>query len=88
MKALFSGAGWRVFEAKYGIAVDRGDDWPARRRPAPPHRRNGNEEYQALIRIKDGAELRRRLTDVADPEYRQAILASVADIPDDELQRS
>ena len=30
-----------------------------------------NEEYQALIRIKDGAELRRRLTDVADAAYRR-----------------
>ena len=29
-----------------------------------------NEEYQALIRIRDGAELRRRLTDVADATER------------------
>ena len=30
-----------------------------------------NEEYQALIRLRDGAELRTRLTDVADAEFRR-----------------
>ena len=46
-----------------------------------------NEEYQALIRIKDGAELRRRVSDVVDAKYRKDILASIADTPDDELQK-
>jgi len=41
----------------------------------------------ALIRIKDGAELRRRVSDVVDAKYRKDILASIADTPDDELQK-
>jgi pyruvate dehydrogenase E1 component len=45
-----------------------------------------NEEYQALIRVSDGAELRRRLADVADRTLHQDILAAVAGVPDDRLQ--
>ena len=37
-----------------------------------------NEEYQALIRLRDGAELRRRLADVPDATEAQAILLAVA----------
>ena len=46
-----------------------------------------NEEYQALIRLRDGAELRQRLCDVPDLREREDILRSVADIPDEELGR-
>ncbi|MCB0969687.1 MAG: pyruvate dehydrogenase, partial [Ilumatobacter sp.] len=66
LKALFAGAGWRVFEAKYGTrltaAMDAEHGAALRRRIDDM----SNEEYQALIRISDGAELRRRVTDVAD----------------------
>jgi pyruvate dehydrogenase E1 component len=86
LKALFAGAGWRVFEAKYGTrlsAAMSGEHGAALRRRIDDM---SNEEYQALIRIKDGAELRRRVSDVADAAYRKSILASIADTPDDELQ--
>lgn len=85
LKRLFSGAGWHVLEAKYGTSLeavmdkpqggalrDRIDDMP-------------NEEYQALIRVTDGAELRRRLADVADASRHKAILASVEHLSDEEL---
>ncbi len=86
LKALFRSAGWHVFEAKYGTRLS-----------AAMEGKNGaflrqridamsNEEYQVLIRLRDGAELRRRLGDVADPGYRKAILAAVADTPDHELR--
>jgi pyruvate dehydrogenase E1 component len=86
LKALFAGAGWRVFEAKYGTrlsAAMSGEHGVALRRRIDDM---SNEEYQALIRIKDGAELRRRVSDVADAVYRKSILASIADTPDDDLQ--
>jgi pyruvate dehydrogenase E1 component len=85
LKALFAGAGWRVFEAKYGHrleAVMAGPHGAALRQRIDDM---SNEEYQVLIRIKDGVELRRRLTDVADPTYRRAIQASVSDVPDEIL---
>jgi pyruvate dehydrogenase E1 component len=86
LKALFAGAGWNVFEAKYGtwlesvMAGARGAALRARIDDM------SNEEYQALIRIADGAELRQRLADVADRERHDGILAAVADIPDDQIQ--
>jgi len=86
LKALFAGAGWRVFEAKYGTrlsAAMSGEHGAALRRRIDDM---SNEEYQALIRIKDGAELRRRVSDVADAAYRKSILASIADTSDDDLQ--
>jgi pyruvate dehydrogenase E1 component len=46
-----------------------------------------NEEYQALIRLRDGAELRRRLADVPDATEAQAILLSVAGTADEDLPR-
>jgi pyruvate dehydrogenase E1 component len=46
-----------------------------------------NEEYQALIRLRDGAELRRRLADVPDASEAQAILLAVAGIADEDLSR-
>ncbi|HEV2072078.1 MAG TPA: 1-deoxy-D-xylulose-5-phosphate synthase N-terminal domain-containing protein [Thermomicrobiales bacterium] len=85
LKRLFAGAGWHVLEAKYGTSLeavmesprggalrDRIDDMP-------------NEEYQALIRVTDGAELRRRLADVADANRHKAILASVEHVSDADL---
>ena len=86
LKGLFAGAGWKVFEAKYGTqltAAMNGEHGAALRRRIDEM---ANEEYQALIRIKDGAELRRRVSDVADAKYRKEILASIAGTPDDELQ--
>ena len=85
LKALFAGAGWQVFEAKYGTMLETamsGTNGLALRQRIDDM---NNEEYQVLIRIKDGAELRRRLTDVADPAFRRAIHASVADVPDEIL---
>lgn len=85
LKALFAGAGWQVFEAKYGKRLQ---DAMAGPHGAALRQRiddMSNEEYQVLIRIKDGAELRRRLTDVADPTFRRAIQASVADTSDEHL---
>lgn len=85
LKRLFAGAGWEVLEAKYGTSLeatmnaphgaalrDRIDDMP-------------NEEYQALIRITDGADLRHRLSNVGDKKRRKAILKSVEHVSDDEL---
>ena len=46
-----------------------------------------NEEYQALIRLRDGAELRRRLADVPDATEAQEILLAVAAIADEDLPR-
>ena len=86
LKALFAGAGWNVFEAKYGTwleSVMDGERGAALRARIDDM---SNEEYQALIRIEDGAELRRRLADVADRERHDGILAAVAGIPDDKLQ--
>jgi len=86
LKRLFAGAGWNVFEAKYGtwlesvMASEHGGALRARIDDM------SNEEYQALIRIEDGAELRRRLADVADREKHNAILASVKDVPDEQIQ--
>ena len=46
-----------------------------------------NEEYQALIRIADGAELRRRLSDVADPRPSAASSSlGGRTVSDDEIQ--
>ncbi|HYO29170.1 MAG TPA: 1-deoxy-D-xylulose-5-phosphate synthase N-terminal domain-containing protein, partial [Thermomicrobiales bacterium] len=87
LKALFAGAGWRVFEAKYGSRLEAamanpGGDALRRRIDAM-----SNEEYQALIRRADPAELRRRLVAVPDPVEEAAILRSVEAVPDDDLRR-
>lgn len=85
LKALFAGAGWRVFEAKYGIrlqAAMSGEKGAALRARIDEM---SNEEYQVLIRLKDANDLRRRLSDVVDSAQRKAILASVAGYSDDEL---
>jgi pyruvate dehydrogenase E1 component len=87
LKALFAGAGWRVFEAKYGSRLEAamaGEDGPALRRRIDEM---PNQEYQAMIRQADGAEVRRRLVDVPDPAWREAIGRAVAHVPDDGLNR-
>ncbi|MGD9711708.1 MAG: 1-deoxy-D-xylulose-5-phosphate synthase N-terminal domain-containing protein, partial [Thermomicrobiales bacterium] len=86
LKALFSGAGWHVFEAKYGSRLSAAMDGP---HGAALRRRideASNEEYQSLIRVTDGAELRRRLTAVLDATYRKSLVESVKHVPDDELR--
>jgi len=86
LKALFKGAGWRVYEAKYGARLEAamtGERGAALRRRIDEM---SNEEYQALIRRTDGAALRERLADVPDPADREAILASVGAITDPELR--
>ncbi|HEV2107428.1 MAG TPA: 1-deoxy-D-xylulose-5-phosphate synthase N-terminal domain-containing protein, partial [Thermomicrobiales bacterium] len=87
LKALFAGAGWTVLEAKYGTrlreAMDQGPAGKALRRRIDEM---SNEEYQALIRVADGADLRKRLADVPDLVEREAILDAVSDRPDEELQ--
>jgi pyruvate dehydrogenase E1 component len=85
LKALFAGAGWHVFEAKYGTRLEAAMNGPQGAALRQRIDEMSNEEYQVLIRIKDGSELRRRLTDVADPVYRRGILASVAETSDDDL---
>ena len=45
-----------------------------------------NEEYQALIRIRNGAELRTRLTDVADAQFRRDLIETIGRYPDEELR--
>jgi pyruvate dehydrogenase E1 component len=87
LKALFASAGWKVFEAKYGSRLEaamRGPGGEALRRRIDEM---SNEEYQALIRQRDSAELRRRLADVPDAADARDIQLSVADIPDEELAR-
>lgn len=87
LKALFAGAGWKVFEAKYGSRLEAamsGAKGEALRRRIDEM---ANEEYQAMIRQTDGAEIRRRLADVADRRWRADILESVEHIPDDGLNR-
>ena len=87
LKALFASAGWKVFEAKYGSRLEAAMSDPGgdalRRRIDDMN----NEEYQALIRLRDGAELRRRLADVPDAAEAQAILLAVAGIADEDLSR-
>jgi pyruvate dehydrogenase E1 component len=87
LKALFASAGWKVFEAKYGSRLEaamRGPGGDALRRRIDEM---SNEEYQALIRLRDSAELRRRLADVPNEADAKDIQLSVAEIPDEELSR-
>ena len=86
LKALFAGAGWHVFEAKYGATLEaamaNSPNGALRRRIDEM----SNEEYQALIRIRIGAELRTRLTDVADAQYRRDLIETLRQIEDDDLR--
>ncbi len=86
LKALFAGAGWRVLEAKYGARLEAAMASPRGMALRERIDAMSNEEYQALIRVQDGADLRRRLADVPDVTTRDAILASVADVPDEEIR--
>jgi pyruvate dehydrogenase E1 component len=88
LKALFAGAGWKVFEAKYGSRLEaamRESGGDALRRRIDEM---SNEEYQALIRLHDPSELRRRLADVPDPSERDDILRAVSGVPDEDLNRT
>lgn len=85
LKRLFAAAGWEVLEAKYGTSLEAvmsapGGDAVRTRIDTMP-----NEEYQALIRITDSAEVRRRMADVADRATHNAILTALKDVPDDKL---
>jgi len=86
LKRLFAGAGWEVLEAKYGTSLESAMNGPEGAALRDRIDTMSNEEYQALIRVRDGVDLRRRLADVADRGKRQAILASVQDIPEHQLQ--
>ncbi|MDQ4099327.1 MAG: pyruvate dehydrogenase, partial [Chloroflexota bacterium] len=86
LKRLFSGAGWHVLEAKYGTSLEAAMAAPGGEALRERIDEMSNEEYQALIRVADGADLRRRLADVADRQRRASILQSIAQVPDSELQ--
>src|SRR4051794_2183753 len=85
LKALFAGAGWHVFEAKYGTRLTAAMSGPNGAALRERIDEMSNEEYQVLIRLRDGADLRRRVSDVADPIYRKRIQSAISAIPDDEL---
>jgi pyruvate dehydrogenase E1 component len=86
LKALFAGAGWKVFEAKYGTILEAAMAGPGGSALRRRIDEMSNEEYQALIRLKDGAELRSRMTAVADAKYRADILLALKATPDDNLR--
>ncbi len=86
LKALFAGAGWKVFEAKYGTQLEAAMAGPGGSALRRRIDEMSNEEYQALIRLKDGAELRSRISAVADAAYRADILRSLKSTPDDDLR--
>ncbi|HVL23513.1 MAG TPA: 1-deoxy-D-xylulose-5-phosphate synthase N-terminal domain-containing protein [Thermomicrobiales bacterium] len=86
LKRLFAGAGWTVLEAKYGTSLEAAMAGPRGAALRERIDEMSNEEYQALIRVADGAELRRRLADVADRQKHSDILAAVKDVADDKLQ--
>ena len=86
LKRLFAGAGWTVLEAKYGTSLEAAMSGPHGAALRERIDEMSNEEYQALIRVEDGAELRRRLADVADRRKRADILAAVKDVPDERIQ--
>ena len=86
LKRLFAGAGWTVLEAKYGTSLEAAMAGPHGEALRTRIDSMSNEEYQALIRVNDGAELRRRLAGVADREWRAGILEAVAHVPDDQMQ--
>ncbi|HEV2528429.1 MAG TPA: transketolase C-terminal domain-containing protein [Thermomicrobiales bacterium] len=86
LKGLFAAAGWHVLEAKYGTRLGtlmQGEHGEALRRRIDEM---PNEEYQALVRTPDPASTRARLAGDPASADHNALLASVADVPDDELQ--
>lgn len=86
LKRLFAGAGWEVLEAKYGTSLEAAMNAPHGAALRERIDEMSNEEYQALIRIMDGAELRHRLSNVSDEKRSRAILASVEHVSNDDLQ--
>jgi pyruvate dehydrogenase E1 component len=86
LKALFAGAGWRVFEAKYGAQLEAAMAGPGGKALRRRIDEMSNEEYQSLIRLKDGAELRSRISAVADAKYRAEILQSLKATSDEDLR--
>ena len=86
LKALFAGADWRVFEAKYGTQLEAAMMAPGGSALRRRIDEMSNEEYQSLIRLDDGAELRARVSAVADAKYRADILQSLNATPDEELR--
>lgn len=86
LKALFAGAGWKVFEAKYGTLLGTAMAGPGGSALRRRIDEMSNEEYQSLIRLKDGAELRARVSAVADANYRAGILQALKSTPDEELR--
>lgn len=85
LKALFAGAGWRVFEAKYGTQLGAAMAGPGGNALRRRIDEMSNEEYQSLIRLDDGAELRSRMAAVADAKYRADILLSLKSTSDENL---
>jgi len=86
LKALFAGAGWKVLEAKYGTQLESAMAGPGGSSLRRRIDEMSNEEYQSLIRLKDGAELRSRISAVADAKYRSDILRSVKSTSDEDLR--
>jgi pyruvate dehydrogenase E1 component len=87
LKALFAGAGWRVLEAKYGLRLEAAMSGPGGDALRRRIDEMSNEEYQALIRLQDATELRRRLADVPDLAEHEAILLAISNVPDEDLAR-
>ena len=85
LKGLFAGGGWHVLEAKYGTSLEAAMDSPHGAALRERIDEMPNEEYQALIRVAEGAELRQRLADVADAKRHKAILKSVENVADEDL---
>jgi len=84
LEDLFSAAGWRVLEVKYGRklkAAFAGPGGVALRRRVDDM---ANEEYQSLVRLS-GAAARRQLLDGASPSVRKALAESVAQYSDADL---
>ncbi|MBI2755902.1 MAG: pyruvate dehydrogenase [Chloroflexi bacterium] len=84
LEAMFSAAGWRVLEAKYGRRLQALFAAPG---GVALHRRideMSNEEYQTLVRMP-GAPARARLVGGAPETVRPALMRCVAEITDAEL---
>lgn len=87
LKAAFHAAGWTVLEAKYGRKLQE-----AFARPGGEALRRriddmSNEEYQGLLRRRDPADVRSRLTHPAGPDGPEdvEVAAALRETPDAEL---
>ncbi|MBV9355059.1 MAG: pyruvate dehydrogenase [Chloroflexi bacterium] len=84
LESLFSVAGWRVLEVKYGRrlkAAFAGRGGVALRRRVDDM---ANEEYQALVRLP-GEAIRQQLVEGGAPSVREALAESIARVGDAEL---